>query len=200
MNEFLDGFRQGIIETSWLEWLAFIASIAYVILAARKSIWCWSFALISSGLYVFICYNTQLYLESSLNVFYVVMAVVGWVFWNQSKNEKIFVKKWPLKFHVMNLSLSTGVTILLGLAFDEWTNQAYPYTDAFTSVFSLTATFMVTKKVLNNWIYWIFIDLVSIFLYLSRGLELAAVQFLIFTILAIFGWYHWRKQYKLQAA
>ena len=76
----------------------------------------------------------------------------------------------------------------------------YPYTDAFTTVFSLAATFMVTKKVLNNWLYWVVIDLVSIFLYMSRGLELAAVQYLLFTVLAILGWIQWRKQYKLQTA
>ena len=200
MNEFIEGFKEGIIATSWLEWTAVSTGVIYVILAARKSILCWVFALVSSILWVYICYTAQLYIESSLQIFYVVMAVVGWFIWNKTKDEKLFVKKWPIKYHIFNLSLSTGVMILLAMSLDLWTDQAYPYTDAFTTVFSLAATFMVTKKVLGNWVYWIVVDLVSIFLYMSRGLELAAVQFLFFTILAIFGWMQWRKQFKLQKA
>lgn len=198
MNDFIDGFWQGLIATSFLEWIAVLTGLIYVILAARKSIWCWSFALISSSLYVYICYGLQLYIESFLQVFYVVMAVVGWLLWSRTKNEKLFVKKWPLKFHVLNLMLSTVVTILVGWSFDEWTDQQYPYTDAFTTVFSLVATFMVTKKVLNNWLYWIFVDIVAIFLYMGRDLYLSSVLYLLFTILAIFGWMQWRKQFKLQ--
>lgn len=199
MNDFIEGFREGIIATSLIEWIAVATGLTYVILAAKKSIWCWIFALISSSIYVYLCYSTQLYIESFLQVFYVVMAIVGWILWNKTKNQKLFVKKWPLKYHIWNLSLSAGVTILLGLTFIEWKeDQAYPFVDSFTTVFSLTATFMVTKKVLNNWIYWIVIDIVAIFLYMSRGFYMTSVLYLLFTILAIFGWLQWRKQYKLQ--
>lgn len=198
MNELIEGFRNGISEASLLEWIAVTTGLIYVILAAKRSIFCWLFAICSAGIYVYLCYSTQLYIESFLQVFYIVMAVLGWLLWSKTKNEKLFVKKWPVKYHVWNLSLSAGVTIILGLAFDLFTDQAYPYTDSFTTVFSLAATYMVTKKELNNWIYWIAIDIVAAFLYMGRGFYLTALLYALFTILAIFGWLQWRKQFKLQ--
>ena len=116
------------------------------------------------------CIRDSLYLESVLQLFYVVMAVVGFLLWNKSDSGEII--KWPAKYHVINLSLSTLTALLLGYLFSVFTDQANPYVDASTTVFSLVATFMVTKKVLENWIYWIIIDTVSVYLYFSRDLHL----------------------------
>lgn len=198
MNDFLIGLKEGILATSSLEWIAVLTGIAYVILAARKSILCWPFAFLSAGIYVYLCYSAQLFIESSLQLFYVVMAVVGWVMWNQSKEDKQFVKTWPVKFHLANVLISLIVAFVLGWMFQKYTAQENPYVDAFTTVFSLAATFMVTKKLLYNWLYWIIIDLVSIYLYASRGFHLSSVLYFIFTILAVVGFVQWRKQFRLQ--
>jgi len=189
-----DNLIEGILSTSALEWIAVSSSIIYVILAARKLIYCWLFAFISSALYVYICLSANLYLESVLQLFYVVMAVVGFLLWNKSESEEII--KWPAKYHVINLSLSTLTVLLFGYLFSVYTDQANPYVDASTTVFSLVATFMVTKKVLENWIYWIIIDAVSVYLYFSRDLHLTAVLFVIFTVLAIVGYVSWNKTMK----
>lgn len=189
-----DNLIEGILSTSALEWIAVCSSIIYVILAARKLIYCWLFAFISSVLYVYICFSANLYLESVLQLFYVVMAVVGFLLWNKSESEEII--KWPAKYHVINLSLSTLIALLMGYLFSVYTDQANPYVDASTTVFSLVATFMVTKKVLENWIYWIIIDAVSVYLYFSRDLHLTAVLFVIFTLLAITGYVSWNKTMK----
>ena len=190
----LDNLIEGILSTSALEWIAVCSSIIYVILAARKLIYCWLFAFISSALYVYICFSANLYLESVLQLFYVVMAVVGFLLWNKSDSSEVI--KWPVKYHVINLSLSTLTALLLGYLFSIYTDQANPYVDASTTVFSLVATFMVTKKVLENWIYWIIIDAVSVYLYFSRDLHLTAVLFVIFTLLAITGYVSWNKTMK----
>ena len=189
-----DNLIEGILSTIVLEWIAVCSSIIYVILAARKLIYCWLFAFISSALYVYICFAANLYLESVLQLFYVVMAVVGFLLWNKSDSGEII--KWPAKYHVINLSLSTLTALLLGYLFSVYTDQANPYVDASTTVFSLVATFMVTKKVLENWIYWIIIDAVSVYLYFSRDLHLTAVLFVIFTLLAIGGFVSWNKTMK----
>ena len=189
-----DNLIEGILSTIVLEWIAVCSSIIYVILAARKLIYCWLFAFISSALYVYICFAANLYLESVLQLFYVVMAVVGFLLWNKSDSGEII--KWPAKYHVINLSLSTLTALLLGYLFSVYTDQANPYVDASTTVFSLVATFMVTKKVLENWVYWIIIDAVSVYLYFSRDLHLTAVLFVIFTLLAITGYVSWNKTMK----
>lgn len=192
----LDGLIEGILATSLIEWVAVATSLTYVILAAQKRILCWLFAFISSSLYVYLCFSTQLYLETVLQFFYVVMAIAGFVLWNRTTESKIIT--WKVKHHMLNVIISSTLTLVLGYLFSLYTNQANPYVDAATTVFSLAATFMVTKQVLENWIYWIIIDTVSVYLYFSRGLQLTAVLFVLFTVLAIVGYFSWKKSLTTQ--
>lgn len=197
MQEIFNNIKHAFSETSLLEWLAVLTGTLYVILISYKQIIAWLFALISSLLYVYICFNYQLYLESFLQFFYVAMAIYGWLNWKKEIQTTTIIK-WPIKNHLMNIGLSSILTLILGFTFSKFTNQANPFTDAFTTVFSLTATLMVTKRVLENWIYWIIIDGVSIFLYSSRALYLTSVLFFIFTLIAIFGYIKWKKEFKIQ--
>lgn len=192
----LDNLIEGILATSLVEWIAVASSVIYVILAAQKQILCWFFAFISSALYVYLCFSAQLYLESILQLFYVVMAVVGFLLWNRPTQTEII--KWKVSYHIINMLVSAGLTFLLGYLFSIYTDQANPYIDAATTVFSLAATFMVTQRVLENWIYWIVIDAVSVYLFYTRELHLTAVLFLIFTVLAIVGYFSWKKSLTTQ--
>ena len=197
MHSFFESLINDIKLTSVWEWIAVMTAVTYVILAARKNILCWIFALISSVIYVYLCTLGNLYIEAVLNLFYIAMAIVGWVAWNSpSADDRI--QSWELKKHLLNIAASGAGAYLLGLCFDLWTDQAFPYVDAFTTVFSLGATFMIVRKVLENWIYWIIIDLVSIFLYHDRGYTLTSVLFGIYTLLAIIGFVSWRKSFKKQ--
>lgn len=186
---------EGIKATSIVEWLAVVSSIVYVILAAKRIIWCWLFAFIGSLLFVYLCYIGQLYIEASLQLFYVAMAVVGWLSWNHS-DQQVAIDKWSSKYHVLNVLICATIAMLIGFLFDQYTQQAYPYVDAFTTVFSLSATYMVTRKILGNWVYWIFIDIFLIYLYAQRDYHLTAVQYGIFTVLAVYGYLAWKKEYK----
>ena len=188
---------EGIKATSLVEWLAVVSSIVYVILAAKRIIWCWLFAFIGSLLFVYLCYVGQLYIEASLQLFYVAMAVVGWLSWNHS-DQQVAIGKWLIKYHVLNVLICATIAMLIGFLFDQYTQQAYPYVDAFTTVFSLSATYMVTRKILGNWVYWIFIDIFLIYLYAQRDYHLTAVQYGIFTVLAVYGYLAWKKEYKRQ--
>ena len=188
---------EGIKATSLVEWLAVVSSIVYVILTAKRIIWCWLFAFIGSLLFVYLCYVGQLYIEASLQLFYVAMAVVGWLSWNHS-DQQVTIDKWSSKYHVLNVLICATIAMLIGFLFDQYTQQAYPYVDAFTTVFSLSATYMVTRKILGNWVYWIFIDIFLIYLYAQRDYHLTAVQYVIFTVLAVYGYLAWKKEYKRQ--
>ncbi|MDG1849647.1 MAG: nicotinamide riboside transporter PnuC [Flavobacteriales bacterium] len=188
---------EGIKATSIIEWIAVVSSLTYVVLAAKRMILCWLFAFIGSALFVYLCYVGNLYIESILQLFYVAMAVVGWFSWKRdSDNGGINI--WSQKNHIFNITLSGILALLLGFVFDNYTNQANPYVDAFTTCFSLSATYMVTRKILGNWVYWIVIDLVSIYLYAERDYYLTAVQYGIFTVLAVYGLRAWQREYKRQ--
>jgi nicotinamide mononucleotide transporter len=197
--EFQENIRQAIFQTSIWEWLAVLSGILYVIFISFKNPIAWFFAILNSILYIYLCFISQLYIETGLQFFYVIMAIYGWIIWTDkriSSADKII--RWPINYHLLNFGISGTSALILGFIFDNFTNQAYPYADAFTGVFSLAATFMVTKKVLENWIYWILIDTICIFLFAARDLYLSAVLFFIYTLIAIFGLLRWKKQFKQQ--
>lgn len=190
MSELIENIWNGILQTSVLEGFAVITGIIYVILAAKSKISCWIFALMSSAAYVYLCFFANLYLETILQLFYFVMGIIGWILWNRPK-EEVTVRTWGIKWNILNIFLSGIATLALGYFFKTHTAQAYPYLDAFIFSFCLSATFMITKKVHEGWIYLIIIDVFSIYLYAGRDLYLSAVLYLIFTVIAVFGWIEW---------
>ncbi len=196
MENILESILRAIQQTSFLEWTAVILGVSYVISITYKKMIAWLFALISSSIYVYLCFSAQLYLESFLQIFYVLTAIYGWLKWRKDTANKQIIS-WGFKLNLVNISLSSILTLSIGYIFSKYTNQANPYMDAFTTIFSLIATFMVARKVLENWIYWIIIDAVSIILYSSREFYLTSLLFTIYTLLALFGFIKWYKNYKL---
>lgn len=187
-----------------IEYCSLFLGLAYVILIAKKLMLAWPCAILGSICGIYLCLNSQLYLESFLSLFYLVMGIWGWVSWSMSKRkilnsnrEGIHPIRWKLKWHIANLAISGFVTLILGYYFDVYTDQSRPYLDSFTTVFSLAATFMVTQKVLENWIYWIIIDFTTIELYRSNGLYKLAFLMGVYTLLAFYGYFQWKREYDL---
>ena len=175
-----------------LESIAVLFSILYVVLVARENIWCWAAAIISVSLYIFICYEAKLYAETGLQFFYLVMAVIGFFFWKESPNKKqLNIKELSIGNHALILFFGIVFTLILGYILTIHTQAKLPLLDSFTTVFSIIATFMVIKKILENWLYFIAIDLVSIYLYNSRDLQQSAMLFVLYTMIACVGYYNW---------
>ena len=126
------------------------------------------------------------------------MAIVGWYLWNKTRDQSDWITTWSLNFHFLNIAISAVIVLVLGFYFEHNTQQDYPYLDAFTTVFSLAATYMVTQRVLENWIYWIVIDIAGAFLYAAKDFYLSALLYVLFTFLAIYGYFLWRKKLSLQ--
>jgi len=188
-----------ILNTSLLEWIAVLSSLFYIVFIARKNSRAWFFALVGSSIYVYLCFISQFYLETILQVFYAGMAIIGWLLWNKKQEIPFNIIQWRGKQHMVNILISSILTLLLGNFFEVYTDQALPYLDAFTTVFSISATFMVAYKVLENWLYWIVINIVSMPLYAYRDLNLTVLLFGIYTIVSIIGFVRWRRAFKLQA-
>ena len=178
-----------------IEIIAVFFAILYVILAAKENIWCWLAAAISVILYIYICYTAKLYPETGLQIFYLIMAGVGYYMWN--KNSKEEIKEWTELKHLGIIFLGTILTFFMGFYFSIYTDSVMPITDSFTTIFSLIATYMVVKKVLGNWLYWIVIDLVSVYLYFNRDLHLTSLLFIVYTIIAVFGYFSWVNRMKI---
>jgi nicotinamide mononucleotide transporter len=176
-----------------IEIIAVFFAVSYVILAARESIWCWLAAAISVLLYIYICYNAKLYPETGLQVFYLIMAAYGYIQWNKPKKNTPIIS-WSKQKHLLIIVISSIASIGLGYYFDEYTNAKLPYLDSATTTFSLFATYMVTKKVIENWMYWVVIDIASIYLYYSRDLTISAGLFALYVVLATIGYFQWKKK------
>ena len=193
MGEILQILTQLNFNWTIIESVAVFFSILYVILALKESIWCWGAAAISVILYIYICYTAQLYPETGLQVFYLFMAFYGYYQWNKN-DSTLQIQQWTITKHLLILLIGAILTFLMGFYFSLYTNAALPLVDSFTTVFSVFATYMVAKKVLGNWLYWIVIDAVSVYLYFSRDLQLTSLLFMGYTIIAIFGYFSWLKR------
>jgi len=180
------------------ELLAVISALFYVVLAAKENIWCWPAALVSTVIYSVIFYDVYLWMDALLQVYYLAMAVYGWYCWRKtspsSNNDKslvLAIQSWPLIFHIKIIVLLSACSLAIGWLMDNYTPTDFPYLDSATTVFAVFATYLVTKKVLENWLYWIVIDVVSIYLYIEKDLQPTVVLFGLYVVIAIVGYVIW---------
>ena len=192
MSEIIFFFKNLDFNLSGVESIAVCFSIIYVILAARENIWCWLSAAISVSIYTYICFNSKLYAETGLQLFYLIMALYGYYNWS-NKNQSVKIKEWSMYTHLLIIILGGILTFLMGFYFATYTDAKMPILDSFTTVFSIFATYMITKKIVGNWLYWIVINIVSVYLYFYRDLNLTALLFVAYTVIAVFGYLNWLK-------
>lgn len=203
-------FWETLSAMHWIELIAVLLALAYVLLAAAENMWCWPAAFVGSSLSTWLYIKVNLKAEAALSVFYVVMAVVGWQQWRKKKaeaatghptprQEQRAIVQWPLRKHLLILLLNSLATLAVGYMLKNYWESSMPYLDAFTTVFSLFTTWMVTQKVLENWLYWVVIDVAGIYLNASRELYLFAALSALYTFIALAGYLRWRRQYYQQA-
>ena len=180
--------------TMW-ESIAVILALAYLLLAMKQSIWCWSAAFISSGIYMVIFWNVNLYMETILNFYYVAMAIYGYWMWTRGgkQHHGVKVTSLSLKTHIGIIVVTGLIALTIGYFMANNTNAAFPYLDAMTTCFAIMTTYLVAKKVLENWLYWIVINSVSIYLYSSKGLMLTSALFVFYVALSIKGYIEWKQ-------
>ena len=179
------------------ELVAVILAVAYLVFAIRQNIWCWFCAAVSTAIYVYLFAKANLYMESVLNVFYFAMAIYGWAMWRggRTKNE-LPVSVWSGQIHVYAIASIVCLAVGSGFLLANFTDAAYPYIDSATTFAAIWATFLVARKVLENWWYWLVIDFVSVFIYWSRGLEITAVLFVLYVVLIPIGLFAWTRSYR----
>ncbi len=185
-----------------LEVIAVAAAIAYLLLAIRQNIWCWLGAGISTAIYVYLFFAAKLYMESALNLFYFAMAIYGWSVWfsRRSGEEKLPVSVWPCSAHAIAIASIVATSMLSGYLLSSYSDAVYPYVDSMTTWGAIWATFLVARKVLENWWYWLVIDAASIVIYWARDLHLTALLFAVYVVMIPFGLVAWRRSWREQGA
>jgi len=180
-----------------LEIVAVVMAIGYLLLAIRENIWCWLCAGISTAIYVWLFAHAKLYMESGLNAFYFAMAIYGWHVWysGRADGHERPVVVWPVSVHAIAIAVIMLASLASGYLLDTRTDAAFPYVDSLTTWSAIWATFLVTRKVLENWWYWLVIDVASVFIYWSRELELTAGLFVLYVVMIPFGIVSWSRSH-----
>ena len=198
MIEVINTIAHQLLQNSLLELAAVIFAVAYLVLAVRENSLCWYAAGISTLIFLFIFWDVKLYMEFGLQIYYLAMAFYGWYQWRGANREtaNLRVSKWRAKQHVIALALIATLTLISGSLLNSGTDANLPYLDSFTTWASVVTTFMVTRKILENWFYWLVIDSVSIYLYLDRELYFTSLLFAIYIVIIFFGWFAWKRSYR----
>ena len=184
------------------EIVAVVMAVAYLLLAIRQNIWCWFCAGISTAIYVWLFFEAKLYMESGLNAFYFAMAIYGWYVWMSGRSEghERPVTVWSVQTHVVAIVIVAFTSAASGYLLDTRTDAAFPYIDSMTTWGAIWATFLVARKVLENWWYWLVIDIASVFIYWTRDLELTSMLFVLYVIMIPFGIVSWSRSMREQTA
>ena len=200
MTELITVAAEQLLDSSWLELVAVILAIAYLLLAVRENSLCWYAAFVSTAIFLYIFWDVQLYMESGLQVYYLFMAVYGWYQWTRGGqgHEGVLIRTWTSTTHLMVISAVIFASAVSGYLL-SFTEAKLPYLDSFTTWASIVTTYMVAAKVLENWLYWLVIDSAAIYLYLDRELYFTAMLFMAYVVIVIFGWFAWRRDYRDQA-
>jgi nicotinamide mononucleotide transporter len=186
--------------TSWIEILAVVLSVAYILLAIRQSISCWAAAFVSSCLFVWVFFGARLYMDSLLNAFYAAMAVYGfWQWRRRADGAAPSISRWPASRNAAAAAAILGLSLVSAYFLRRFTPAVSPFVDSMVTWSSVFATFLVARKVYENWHWWLLIDAVSLCLFFTRGLYLTVLLFALYLALSVIGMREWRRDLPLAA-
>ena len=178
--------------TGAVEILAAVLAVVYLLLAIKQRRGCWIAAFWSSCLYVWVLFGAGLYMESALNAFYAAMAVYGlWQWTPASSGGSLCVSRWPVARHALGLLAVVALSLVSSFFLRRFTPAAWPFVDSMVTWASVYATFLVARKVYENWHWWLVIDSVSLCLYINRHLVLTAVLFAVYLVMIVIGMREW---------
>ena len=187
------------ITGNYIEVLGSIAGLIYLYFSIRQKIWLWPVGIITSVLYIFVFYDAKFYADMALQFYYFFISIYGWFHWKKGKGDhsaQLPVISATMKEWFLFLFVTFLFTALIGYGLDTYTDSPLPYWDAFTTAGSIVATWMLTKKYIEQWLFWIVIDFVSMGTYIYKDLYPTVILFGIYTIMAGAGYLNWKKDLK----
>lgn len=187
-------------QMSGWEITAALMGVAYILLAAKESQWCWLFAFLSTLIYTALFWEGQLPMQALLNFYYMGMAIYGFWLWRKhgTQTDTLNISRWRWGQHFVFIAVGVVISALVSLYLQKTGQSQSPVLDAYTTVFSVMNTWLIAKKILENWLYWVVIDSAATVLYVQTGYYATAALFVLNTILAVAGFISWVKLYRSQ--
>lgn len=201
-DTFSESITQFIFGTGLLEWFGVFTGILCVWLAAKNNIWNWPIAIISVLIYIFIFFESKLYADMGLQFYFFGMNIYGWYYWSKQKNNQTETR--PISLITKNeilLSVAGVIifTLALGFLLHKNTDASFPFIDSFCTACSLIAQVFLARKVLQNWLIWIFVDVIYVGVYFSKDLYATGLMYALYIVIATMGYLDWKKIYREQS-
>lgn len=186
---------------SFVELAAALTGAISVWLSVRQNIWSWPTAVVNVVLYTIVFWEAKLYADMGLQVIYAVLSFYGWYQWlyGGAGRTELRVTRTPPRLTAILAVIAAAGSALLGTVLRHATDAALPFMDSFLSSTSLVAQWMMTKKLLENWVVWIAVDVLYVGMFLFKGLYLTAGLYAVFLGLAVRGYLDWRRSMLLTA-
>ncbi|KUJ72529.1 nicotinamide riboside transporter PnuC [Thiomicrospira sp. WB1] len=208
MMEALDQAWQQLHTFSGWEALATLLGLAYIVFAIRESLWAWPCAFFSTLIYTWLFWDGQLPMQALLNAYYLIMAIYGFWLWSTHPPSPTPARHaTPLKVHRLKtwqhgvfLTLGSLLTIVVVQAMQSFELSRAPWLDAGVTVFSMLNTYLMARKVLENWLYWLVINSAAMWLYWDNGFYFTVLMFAVYFVMAVIGFFQWRQSARDAAA
>ena len=185
---------------NYIEVLGSLAGLVYLYFSIRQIIWLWPLGIITSLLYIFVFLNSKFYAAMGLQVYYFFISIYGWYYWKKTDNpdagENTRVVSLSFSQWIILPAITGLLTLLLGFILDEYTDSPLPFWDAFTTAGSIVATWMLARRYLENWLFWIGVDLIAIGIYTYKNLYPTVILFVVYTSMAFIGYIRWKNELK----
>ena len=187
---------------NYLELIGTVSGLIYLYLEIRQKVWLWPLGLVTSSVYIFVFYQSKFYADMSLQFYYVAISIYGWYWWIhgaqlQDKKE-LPVTRLQWRLGVMLALISLALFGLMAFILKNYTDSPVPIGDAFTTALSITATWMLARKILEQWWIWLVVNFVSLSLYLYKGLYPTSFLFFFYAVMSIVGYYEWKKTMRVE--
>jgi nicotinamide mononucleotide transporter len=177
-----------------IEIIGTLAGLVFLYLEIKQNKWLWPVGLVTSVMYIYVFFVAKLYADMSLQFYYVFISVYGWIAWSRgSTKAELPLTKLSYKLFLILLGASVLIYFLISYLLVNYTDGSIPYWDAFTTALSIVATWMLARKILEQWLVWVLVNAVSLCLYIYKGLYPTSILFLFYTILAVVGYVQWKK-------
>ena len=196
----IESILAGLAATSRAELISVVLGFAYSVLAVKRSRWAWAAGGLGSAILVVLAWNAKLPMQAALQGYYVVMGVYGFWRWSKDEGEATrAVSTLPLGMHVLACAAILLVSFASSRLLAGQTQAAWPFLDSFTTWGSLFATWLAAQVKLENWLYFIVFDAISIFLFGVQGLMFVALLFAAYLVVAAVGFFSWFKTWRAHA-
>lgn len=194
LSGFFELFYQNLLNTTWLEAVAVLFGLLSVWYAKKANILVYPTGIVSVLIYVYICYFAGLYADMGINFFYFVVSVFGWYKWTRKDkaNNILPISACSKREHIAGVAASVVFFLILQYVLRKYTDSTVPYWDSFTTAIFITGMGLMALKKIENWIYWIVGNVVSVPLYFHKDLLLTSFQYTVFLVLAVLGYLQWR--------